>query len=359
MSGALQITSPRPVVLHNRILGAGHPVFVIAEIGVNHNGDRALALKLIDAARRAGADCAKFQTFSADHIATRQAEKAPYQRLTTKSSGSQIDMLRALELPADAYPALIDACRAAGLVFLSTPYNPEDVDLLETLGVPAYKVASAQLVEPSFLQQIATKGKPILLSTGMATLREVDAAVAAIREVGHHDVVLLQCTSNYPSAVGDANLSVLGVLRDRFTLNVGYSDHTSTVACCAAATALGAVAIEMHLTLDKSFAGPDHQASASPEEFRRIVDVIREVERALGTGVKEPAAAEQANLPHMRRSIVTRTAVGAGSTLTPDMLAFKRPGLGISPAQLNEVVGATAKVSMEADHVIDWDDLEH
>jgi N-acetylneuraminate synthase/N,N'-diacetyllegionaminate synthase len=347
-----------PIAVAHKVIGPGNRVFVIAEAGVNHNGRTDLALELIETARQAGADCVKFQTFSAKRIATPQAEKAPYQRLTTQSGGSQIDMLRALELPADAYPALIASCRACGLVFLSTPYSPEDADLLESLGAPAYKVASAQLVEPSFLQHIASKGRPILLSTGMATLAEVDEAVRAIRQTGHNDIVLLQCTSNYPSAVEDANLRVLRVLRERFGLNVGYSDHTSTVTCCTAATALGAVVIEKHLTLDKSLPGPDHSASASPEEFRRLVDAIREVEGALGTGVKEPTPAERANLPYMRRSIVASTVIRAGEMLTPDMLAFKRPASGISPARLHEVVGARARVDLKPDQILLWSDLD-
>jgi N,N'-diacetyllegionaminate synthase len=348
----------QPIAIAHKVIGPGNPVFVIAEAGVNHNGNPDLALALVDAARDAGADCVKFQTFSSERLATRQAEKAPYQRLTTHSGGSQIDMLRALELPEEAYPAIMASCLASGLVFLSTPYGPEDADLLERFGAQAYKIASAQIVEPSFLQHVARKRSPILLSTGMATLSEVDEAVRAIRQAGHNDIVLLQCTSNYPSAVEDANLRVLRVLRESFRLNVGYSDHTTTATACTAATALGAVVIEKHLTLDKSLPGPDHAASASPDEFRHLVDAIREVERALGSGLKEPAPAERANLPYMRRSIVARTAIRPGDVLTPDMLAFKRPATGISPAREREVVGARARVAMEPDHIIGWNDLE-
>ncbi len=340
------------------MIGSGHPVFVIAEAGVNHNGKKDLALALVEAAHKAGADCVKFQTFSAGSVAIGQAEKAPYQRATTRSAGSQIDMIKTLELPRDAYPEIQAACDALGLVFLSTPCNPEDVDFLEALGVIAYKVASFQIVELDFLAHVARKAKPIFLATGMATLAEVDRAVQTIRDAGNNQLVLLQCTTNYPSRVEDANLGVLQVLRESFKVHVGYSDHTETPACCVAAAALGAVVLEKHLTLDKSLSGPDHQASADPAEFRRLVDLVRQAEAALGTGLKQPTAAELVNLPYMRRSIVAQTTIPAGAILTAEMLACKRPGTGISPARLDEVIGTRARVVINPDHIIQWTDVE-
>jgi len=348
----------KPVFLADRVIGPDRPVFIVAEVGVNHNGDPDLALRLVDIARQAGADCVKFQTFSAERVATRSAEKAPYQRVTTRSAGSQLDMLKHLELPADAYPRILEACHSAGLVFLSTPYSPEDADFLHGLGAPAYKVASAQIVELSFLEHVARKGKPILLSTGMATLSEVDEAVRAIRGVGNEDIVLLQCTTNYPSSVDDANLRAIRTLGGSCAAHVGYSDHTTTAACCIAAAALGAVVIEKHLTLDKSLPGPDHAASSDPAEFRQMVESVRQVERALGTGRKEPSTAERVNLPHMRRSIVARVAIRAGTVVTPDLLAFKRPASGISPVRLPDVVGTRVRCDLEPDSFIRWGDLE-
>ena len=341
-----------------RSIGVDQSCFVIAEAGVNHNGRTDLALALIQAARVAGADCVKFQTFSAERVANSRVEKAPYQRATTGAGGSQVDMLKALELPDNAYPEILAACHEAGLEFLSTPYGPEDADFLEKLGVQAYKIASAQIVELDFLSHIASKQQPILLSTGMATLAEVDQAVRTIRKAGNERLVLLQCTTNYPSRVEDANLRVLHVLREGFGVQVGYSDHTETPACCIAAVALGAVVVEKHLTLDKSMPGPDHAASADPAEFRELVDLLRQVEVARGSGRKEPTAAELVNRPFMRRSIVARTVIPAGAVLTSNLLTFKRPGTGISPARLEEVVGTHARVAIDSDQLIEWHDID-
>jgi N-acetylneuraminate synthase/N,N'-diacetyllegionaminate synthase len=341
-----------------KTIGQGHPVFVVAEAGVNHNGRADLALQLVKAAHRAGADCVKFQTFSADRVAIGSAGRAPYQVETTRSTASQQSMLKALELPSEAYPELLAACRQYGLVFLSTPYSREDADFLESLGVVAFKVASAQIVELAFLGSLARKQKPIVLSTGMATLGEIEAAVHAIRAEGNQSLVLLQCTTNYPSRVDDANLRVLDVLRESFAVQVGYSDHTESPACCVAAVALGAVVIEKHLTLDKALAGPDHQASADPEEFRELVGLVRQTELAMGSGRKEPSAAELANRPYMRRSIVARVPIRAGTVVTAEMIAFKRPGLGISPARFAEVVGSKTRVALDPDQILQWSDFE-
>ncbi|OFV91962.1 MAG: hypothetical protein A3H95_15990 [Acidobacteria bacterium RIFCSPLOWO2_02_FULL_64_15] len=350
--------SVRDLDLGGAVVGTGRPCFVIAEAGVNHNGRKELALALVEAAHKADADAIKFQTFSADRVAIRAAERAPYQKTSTGSGESQIEMLRALELPRDAYMEIVAACRDLGLVFLSSPAGPDDVDFLEGLGVAAHKIPSCYIVELDLLSYVARTRKPILVSTGMATLAEVDQAVRTIRQGGNEQLVLLQCTTNYPSRVEDANLRVLPVLRDTFDVHVGYSDHTETPACCVAAVALGAVVIEKHLTLDKALPGPDHQASADPDEFRHLVDLIRQAEVALGTGRKEPSPAEVTNRSYMRRSIVSRAPITAGAVLTSDVLTFKRPGTGISPARLDEVIGARAKVAMDSDHIIQWRDIE-
>lgn len=348
----------KTITLAKRRIGQDAPVLLVAEIGVNHNGDPGLASELVAAAAEAGADAVKFQTFSADRLVTGLAEKAPYQTVSTRAAGRQFDMLRALEFPKDAYAGILDVCRTRQIEFLSTPYGPEDADFLADLGVPAFKIASAQIVEPSFLVHVARKGKPVLLSTGMATLPEIDHAVHTILSTGNADLVLLQCTTSYPAAIEDANLRVIPMLHDRFTLHVGYSDHTPTAASAIAAVALGAVVIEKHFTLDKTLAGPDHAASADPDEFRRMVDAVREVELALGTATKEPTAQERRNLPYMRRSIVARVAIPAGTRLTADLLTFKRPGLGISPGSLEELLGARTRVDLEPDAVVRWGDIE-
>ncbi len=348
-----------PLDFDGRLIGQGRAAYVIAEVGVNHNGRLDQALRLVEAAALAGADCVKFQTFSAERVASANAEKAPYQQITTASPGTQFEMLKTLELPDDAYPTILHACRKAGVTFLSTPYSHEDADLLDRLGVCGFKVASAQIVELEFLAFLAKKRKPIFLSTGMATWAEVDNAVRAIRETADARVILLQCTTEYPSPVNQANLRTIPTMRDTFQLHVGYSDHTIGASCCAAAIALGAVAIEKHFTLDKSLPGPDHVASAAPAEFAHLVSVVREVEQALGSGYKTPTEAELVNRPFMRRSIVARHAIPSGTVLTRDLLAFKRPGTGISPARLSDILGLRARASLRADELIQWRDLEH
>lgn len=342
----------------DRRIGPGHPCFVIAEAGVNHNGQVDLAIALVEAAHAAGADSVKFQTFSADRVAIASAEMAPYQKVTTGSIESQIEMIGALELPLDAYPKIKERCRELGVIFLSTPANREDVDFLEQLGVEAYKVASFQIVELELLDYIARKRKPVLLATGMAMLAEIDEAVRVMRQAGNTQIVLLQCTTNYPSRVEDANLRVLPIWREAFGTLVGYSDHTDTAACAVASIALGAVVLEKHLTLDRSMRGPDHQASADPDGFRHMVSLVRDAELALGTGRKEPSAQELVNLPFMRRSLVMREAVPAGTTLTSSMLTAKRPGTGISAARLQDVLGSRVRFDVPRDHVLTWQDLD-
>lgn len=337
-----------------RAIGPGDPCYVIAEAGVNHNGDLDMARRLIVEAKRAGADCVKFQTFAAERVASAAAPKAPYQLRTTDRAESQLEMLRKLELDAGMHQVLMAACRAEGITFMSTPYSVEDVDLLEQLGVAGYKVPSALLVEPDLLRRIARTGKPMIVSTGLATLAEVEEAVAAIRAAGNHQIILLQCTTDYPARVSDANLRTMRTMSEALDVLTGYSDHTQTPTTAIAAVAMGAVVIEKHFTLDTSLPGPDQATSADPEQFRALVDAIRETESALGNGVKEPSDSERANLIGMRRSLVARRAIAAGEVMTGEMLAYKRPATGIPPRHAPAVVGRTAKRAIAADAVLEW-----
>lgn len=340
-----------------RPVGIGAPVFVIAEAGVNHDGDRAEALALVGLARKAGADCVKFQTFKAERVATAQAPKAPYQLQSTDCSETQIDMLRRLELSEADHAAVVQECRRLGIVFMSTPYNREDVELLVHIGAPALKLASIHAAEPDFVHFAASQGKPIILSTGMATLAEVDEAVRAIRDSGNHQFAILQCTTNYPSAPSDANLRAMVTMQRAFQCNVGYSDHTEGDVACIAAVALGACVLEKHFTRDRSRSGPDHAASLEPSAFSALVHSVRTAEAALGNGLKVPAAAEQANAPYMRRSLVAARKLAAGEALAPEMLTERRPGTGLRPALLGDVLGRRLIRGLEAGEMLTWDCL--
>ncbi len=330
-------------------------IFIIAEAGVNHNGSVCLAKKLVDAAKTAGADCVKFQTFRAEDIVTASAPKAHYQLDVTDKNESQLEMLKKLELDFAAHQELIEHCRNVGIEFLSTPYNIGDITLLEKLGAGSYKVASGQLVEPDFLRAVAETGKLMYLSTGMATLEEVAAAVRAIRATGNDQLVLMQCTTNYPSRLQDANLLAIPTMADAFGTTMGYSDHTTSDTACMVAIGLGARVIEKHLTLDRSLPGPDHAASATPEELTRLCRAVREAELALGSGIKEPCEAEVVNARCMRRSLVASRLIKAGEIIREDMLACKRPGTGIRPDMLPEVVGCVATREIQISELITWD----
>ncbi|MFZ0549047.1 MAG: N-acetylneuraminate synthase [Candidatus Promineifilaceae bacterium] len=342
------------IEIEKAIVGPEQPVFIIAEGGVNHNGDAGLAERLILAAKEAGADCIKFQTFKAERVVTADAPKAKYQLGTTDPQESQLAMLRKLELDFSLYESLVALCRKHKIVFMSTPYNTEDVDFLDEIDIPAFKLASIHLAEPSFLQYVAGKGKPMIISTGMATLAEVDEAVRAVRATGNEQFVLLQCTTNYPSKLEDANLRAMQTMADAFDVLVGYSDHTQTDTACITSVALGACVIEKHFTLDKTLPGPDQSTSADPTEFRCLVKNIREAETVLGSGIKEPTQVEKENMIGMRRSIVAQKPIAAGQVLAPDMLIFKRPANGIRPSFFNEIIGRKALEDIPAGQMLTW-----
>ncbi len=328
--------------------------FLIAEAGVNHNGSLDLARQLVLAAKKAGADAVKFQTFKAERVAQSNAPKAAYQLRNTDHTESQIEMLRKLELPAEAHRELLALCGEQGVEFMSTPYNEEDVDFLTALGVRTFKLASIHVAEPHFLRYVARQGRRVLLATGMATLAEVEVAVRALRDGGCSDFTLLQCTTNYPSRVEDANLRAMLTMRDAFGCAVGYSDHTQTDVAPIAAVALGATVLEKHFTLDKTLPGPDHSSAAEPAEFAALVEKIRAVEAALGTGIKEPCAAEAVNAQNMRRSLVARRDIAAGEILTPEMLTCQRPATGLAPHLADEIAGRHAAIAIPAGTQLAW-----
>jgi N-acetylneuraminate synthase/N,N'-diacetyllegionaminate synthase len=321
-----------------RRVGAGEPVLVIAEAGVNHNGDLALALDLVDAAAGAGADAVKFQAFSAARVVARSAPKADYQLAGTDPGESQLDMLRRLELSADANAALQARCAERGVLFLSTPFDVQSADGLDALGIPAFKIGSGELTNHLLLAHVARLGRPVLLSTGMAELDEVRAAVELVRGLGA-GVMVLHCVSEYPAALEDANLRAIPTMAAELGVPVGWSDHTPGTEAAVAAVALGAAVVEKHLTLDRAMEGPDHAASLEPGRFADLVRSVRRVESALGDGVKRPAPAELSNRERVRRGLVVTRDLPAGHLVTQADLDALRPPAGISPAAIGDVLG--------------------
>ncbi len=343
------------VKIANRTIGEGKPCFIIVEAGVNHNGDVSLARQLIDVAREAGADAVKFQTFSAERIVTRYAEKAAYQKKTTKQEESHYHMLTRLELSQKTHFELKKYADSRGIIFLSTPYDRESVDLLVRLGVPALKVSSADITNHPLLAHTAAKKLPVILSTGMSTLGEVEDAVEVIRGSGNEQLILLHCNFNYPARMEDLNLRAMDTLRQAFGCPVGYSDHTMGFEVSLAAVAMGAVVIEKHLTLDRNLPGPDHRASLEPAELKDMVTGIRNVEMALGTAEKRPAGEEIPNRKTSRRSIVAAADIPEGTVITGEMLDAKRPGTGISPRYFETLIGRKAMSAIKKDELITWD----
>lgn len=340
-----------------RKIGYGHPCFIIAEAGVNHNGDVRLAERLVEVAADAGADAIKFQTFRTNRLLTRQAPKAEYQLVGTPHAESQMEMLSRLELSPEAHVHLWDYAADKGVTFLSTPFDEESADFLDRLGVGLFKIASGELTNLPFLEYVGRKGKPLIVSTGMAFLKEVEEAVRVLGKAGCESLVLLHCTSQYPTDPGDCNLRAMVTLREVFNLPVGYSDHTAGVTMAGAAVALGAVALEKHITLDKNMLGPDHRASLEPDELKRLVEAVRDVERGLGDGMKMPVDAEMNTRSVVRRSLVAALDLPAGTILEKRHLAAKRPGAGIAPAEAEHFLGRRLVRSLSVDELIQWTDI--
>lgn len=328
---------------------------IIAEAGVNHNGDLALARQLVDAAADAGADVVKFQTFSADRLVTRHAAKATYQEQASGRAESQHAMLRALELTRAMHDELIAHCALRAIPFFSTGFDLESVDLLVEVGVDSFKVPSGEITNLPYLRKIGAYGRSVMLSTGMATLGDVEAAIDALERAGtpRSRMTVLHCNTQYPTPLHDVNLRAMVTLREAFGVAVGYSDHTAGIEVAIAAVALGATVIEKHFTLDRSLPGPDHQASLEPHELRAMVHAIRNIETAMGDGVKRPTASERDNMPVARKSIVAACDIAAGDALSPDNLTVKRPGTGISPMRWDEIVGRVATRAYAPDELIE------
>lgn len=326
---------------------------IIAEAGVNHNGDVERALTMIDQAARAGVDYVKFQTFNAEKLVTAAAPTAEYQQRNTAES-SQLAMLRSLQLDESDYQRLIDRCRECGVGFMSTPFDSESIEFLATLGMDYWKIPSGEITNKPYLRQIASKGGRIIMSTGMSTLEEVGEALVVLTEGGvrGEDIFLLHCTTQYPTPYSDVNLKAMNSLRQFPVRGVGYSDHTQGITVPVAAVALGAMVIEKHFTLDRNLPGPDHKASLEPDELAEMVRQIRIVEESLGSEKKTVTAVEAPNRAVARKSIVAARPIVAGEIFTADNLTVKRPGTGISPMRWDEVVGSRATRDYSPDEQI-------
>ena len=327
-------------------------VYIIAEAGVNHNGSFDLACKLVDAAKNAGVDCIKFQTFKSKNLVSHNAQKAEYQKDTT-GEGSQVDMLKKLELSYDEFIKLKEYCDQVGICFLSTPFDFESIDFLNSIDMPFWKIPSGEITNYPYLVTIAKTGKPVVMSTGMCEMAEIEAAIKVLRENGTKDIKLLHCNTEYPTPFEDVNLKAMKAMRDAFGLEVGYSDHTKGIEVPVAAVALGATVIEKHFTLDRNMEGPDHKASLEPDELASMVSSIRNIEKALGTGDKTPSPSERKNIAVARKSIVAKVPIKVGELLTEENITVKRPGSGVSPMRWQEVLGTCAVRDFAEDELIE------
>lgn len=328
-------------------------VFIIAEAGVNHNGSLCMAMRLVDAAKTAGADCVKFQTFIARNIVTKHATKAEYQKRQTQPEESQHDMLKRLELSFDEFRALNDYCRRKDIKFMSTAFDFDSIEFLASLDMGTWKIPSGDITNLPYLIKIAKLAKPVILSTGMSTMDEIRAAVHLLRNNGSGEITVLHCTTEYPTPYSDVNLKAMLSIKDEFNVKVGYSDHTLGIEIPIAAAALGATVIEKHFTLNRNLEGPDHKASLEPCELESMVESIRHLELALGDGKKQPAESEKNNMVVARKSIIALTDIKAGELFTEMNLTVKRPGNGISPMKWFDVLGRAASRDFIEDELIE------
>jgi N,N'-diacetyllegionaminate synthase len=330
-------------------------VFIIAEAGVNHNGDVNIAKRMIEAASDAGADAVKFQTFKAERIISRTAPKADYQKRTTGARESQLEMVKRLELDKKAHRELVAHCKRKGIEFLSAPFDQESIDLLNSFGLTMFKIPSGEITNLLYLRKIGGLGKKIILSTGMADMGEIEDALDIIIEAGtpKKNITVLHCTTEYPTPMREVNLLAMSTIRDAFKVSVGYSDHTKGIEVPIAAVALGATIIEKHFTLDRAMEGPDHAASLEPPELKTLIRTIRNVEKALGDGVKRPSPSELKNREIARKSLVASRSIRKGERLSAKNITTKRPGNGISPMQWDTVIGLIAQKNFKADELIE------
>lgn len=327
-------------------------VYIIAEAGVNHNGSFKLACKLVDEAKKAGADCIKFQTFQSKNLVSRNTQKAEYQKDTT-GEGTQADLLKRLELTYDEFLALKVYCDKVKICFLSTPFDFESIDFLNTIDMPFWKIPSGEITNYPYLLALARTRKPVVMSTGMCQISEIEAAINILRKNGTRTIKLLHCNTEYPTPFEDVNLKAMQTIRDVFGLEVGYSDHTKGIEVPIAAVAMGATIIEKHFTLNCNMKGPDHKASLEPCELAAMVSSIRHIEKAIGTGNKIPSYSETKNIAIARKSIVAKVNIKAGDEFTTDNITVKRPGTGISPMRWNEILGTKAIRDFKEDELIE------
>ncbi len=329
---------------------------IIAEAGVNHNGSIELAKKLIDKAAEAGVDIVKFQTFKSEKLVTKTAKQADYQQKNLQGSAgdSQLAMLKKLELSVEDHYVLIEYCKKRGIRFLSTAFDFDSIDFLHSLNLGVWKIPSGEITNYPYLRKIAQYGEPVILSTGMSEMSDIAAAIQVLIKFGlrKEQIIVLHCNTEYPTPFQDVNLKAMDALRKEFGVEVGYSDHTKGIEVPIAAVALGATVIEKHFTLDKNMEGPDHKASLEPDELKAMVSAIRNIEQAIGTGVKTASASEKKNIGVVRKSIVAACPIKKGDTFTEENLTVKRPGTGISPMRWEEVIGKKATRDYEEDELI-------
>jgi N,N'-diacetyllegionaminate synthase len=342
------------IEIQNHKIGDGHPVFFIAEAGVNHNGSLELALQLVDKAFESGADAVKFQTFKAEKLNTKQAPKSSYHIETTGDDKKQswFELLKTQELDREDHQKIIEHCNQKGIIFLSTPYDEDSADLLDELGVPAFKLASTDTSNLPLLRHVARKNKPLIISSAMCTMDEVITAVETIRSEKLEQIVVLQCTGNYPSKLEDSNLNVMSSYREILNCLVGYSDHTFELINPVASVALGASVYEKHFTIDKSLPGPDHRMALSPDELKMTIDAIKQTQAALGSRIKAVLPSEEENRIKLRKSLVSAIDIAKGTNITAEMICIKRPGNGISPAKLKEIIGKEILLDVAEDTIL-------
>ena len=335
-------------------------VKIIAEIGVNHNGDIDLAYKMIDAAADSGADFIKFQTFQTESLVSNNAPKAKYQIENTKTGGTQLEMLKKLELSTKEHFRLIDYCKSKGVVFLSSAFDLTSLAFLKKINLPFIKIPSGEITNYPYLKAVALMGKPVVLSTGMATMDEVKASINVLIGNGlkRNMITVLHCNTEYPTPYKDVNLLAMQTLAEKLQVAVGYSDHTQGSEVAIASVALGAVLIEKHFTLDRNLSGPDHKASMEPEDFKKMVLAIRNIEKAIsGSGDKIPSSSEIKNIPIARKSVFLAKNLIEGTVLENQHLISLRPGTGISPMRWNDIIGKSINKTLNKGHQLNWDDL--
>jgi len=329
-------------------------VFIIAEAGVNHNGSIDLAKRLIEVAVNSGADAVKFQTFKAENLVSKNAQKADYQKQTTDAAESQFDMIKKLELDVDTHKELINYCQEKNIMFLSTPFDHESIDLLSDLGLQTFKIPSGEITNLPYLRHVGSLSKQVVLSTGMSNLEEVGDALNILINAGtsKDNITVLHANTMYPTPMEDVNLNAMLTIQEEFGVDVGYSDHTLGIEVDIAAVAMGALCIEKHFTLDKTMNGPDHKSSLEPEELKAMVSAIRNIEKAMGNGEKNLSLSESVNIGVARKSIVASQSIKKGGVLTEKNITVKRPGNGISPMKWDSIIGSIATKNYNTDDLI-------